>query len=66
MATELLAGADVGSAFQELGRERVRKGVSGDAFGDPGLGGRLADGAADHRWHAPNKRVQPENESKRP
>jgi hypothetical protein len=49
VAEELLDGADVVAAFEQVGGERVAEGVAGDAFGELRVLGGAADGALDHR-----------------
>lgn len=43
VAEEGLDGADVGSGFEEVCGKGVAEGVGGDAFGDSGFAGGLAD-----------------------
>ena len=45
VAEELLDGADVVAAFEEVGGEGVAEGVAGDSFGEVRFGGRSFDGA---------------------
>ncbi len=45
MAKESLDGSDVGPILEQVSRERVAKGVRGDALGQVGLGGGSANGA---------------------
>jgi hypothetical protein len=45
MAEERLDGTDVVAVFQQMGRERVPKGVAGRRLGDSHAPNRGADGA---------------------
>ena len=49
MAEELLDGADVGSAFEEMGGEGVPEGVAGGGFGDAGDADGLLDCSLENR-----------------
>lgn len=55
VAEELLDGADVVSIFEQMGRERVAKGVAGNALGQPG-GLR---GPSDGPLHSRGVKVKP-------
>ena len=43
VSEELLDGPDIGSAFEEMGREGVAEGVAGGGFGDTGDADGLLD-----------------------
>ncbi len=45
MAEELLHGADIVAVLEQMGGEGVAEGVTGDALGEAGQSGGLADGA---------------------
>ena len=47
VAEELLDGADVVAGFEEMGRERVAEGVTGDSAGDADGERTVVDGALD-------------------